>query len=149
MTQALFIDANVPIYASGRPHHLKEFCGKILSLALQHRPAFVTDAEVLQELLRRYVAIRMWPRGQAVVNGFAVLMEGRVEPIQAADVVAAGVLAQHHAGLSARDLIHATVMYRLGVERIITADAGFDRLPGIQRLDPAHVDAWWPVVGIQ
>ena len=149
MIQALFIDANVPIYVAGRPHPLKEPCGRILLLAEQHPDAFVTDAEVLQELLHRYLAIRLVPQGQTVLNGFAALMEGRVEPIHAADVVAAGVLAQSQGGLSARDLVHAAVMHRLGVERIVTVDTGFDRLPGIQHLDPAHFDAWWPVVGVQ
>lgn len=146
MTQRLFIDANVPIYAAGRPHPLKEPCGRILLMAVQHPDAFVTDAEVLQELLHRYLAIRSWPQGRTVLNGFAALMEGRVEPIHAADVVAAGVLAQSHGGLIARDLVHAAVMLRLGVERVVSADAGFDRLPGVQRLDPARFVEWWPVI---
>jgi hypothetical protein len=33
-------------------------------------------------------------------------------------------------------------MRRLGVERIISADTDFDRLEGIDRLDPARMSEW-------
>ena len=58
MAFPLFVDANIPFYAAGRPHPLKEPCQQIVALAARHPRAFVTDAEVLQELLHRYVAIR-------------------------------------------------------------------------------------------
>lgn len=34
------------------------------------------------------------------------------------------------------------VMERLGINQIVTADAGFDGLPEIERLDPAKVATW-------
>ena len=58
------------------------------------------------------------------------------------DVLAAGKLANEHRGLSTRDLLHLAVMRRLGVTRIVTADADFDRVPGIVRLYPADDGAW-------
>ena len=45
-------------------------------------------------------------------------------------------------GVSARDLVHAAVMQRLGVSRIISADTDFDRLEGIDRLDPIRIEEW-------
>ena len=33
-------------------------------------------------------------------------------------------------------------MQRLRVSRIISADTDFDRLEGIQRLDPARIEEW-------
>jgi hypothetical protein len=33
-------------------------------------------------------------------------------------------------------------MARLGVERIISADTDFDRLPGVTRLDPMLIGEW-------
>ncbi|MGQ0650627.1 MAG: type II toxin-antitoxin system VapC family toxin [Gemmatimonadaceae bacterium] len=36
--------------------------------------------------------------------------------------------------LSARDAIHAAVMQRHDVERILTFDTGFDSIPGLDRL---------------
>ena len=69
-------------------------------------------------------------------------MRGRIEPVYVDDIQRALTLADNHAELSARDLIHAAVMRRLGTDRIITADTGFDRIPGIVRLDPTDIDAW-------
>jgi predicted nucleic acid-binding protein len=65
-----------------------------------------------------------------------------VEAIQAADVEAAATLADEHSELDARDLLHAAVMARLGSTQIVSADKGFDRIPQIERLDPAHVGVW-------
>lgn len=142
MSPAAFIDANVPIYAAGRPYPLKEPCIQVLMLAAEHPQAFVTDAEVLQELLHRYLALRLWPQGREVLRRFSELMEERIEPVQAADVQQAATLADAHQGLEGRDLLHAAVMGRLGARRIISADTAFDRLPDLERLDPAQVASW-------
>ena len=142
MSPAAFIDANAPIYAAGRAHPLKEPCAQILLLAAEHPQAFVTDAEVLQELLHRYLALRLWPQGREAFWRFSELMADRVEPVQIADVEGAATLADSHQQLSSRDLLHAAVMQRLGLRQIISADAGFDTLPGIERLDPADLARW-------
>jgi predicted nucleic acid-binding protein len=47
-----------------------------------------------------------------------------------------------HPRLEARDLIHFAVMRRFGVTRIISADRGFDGVPGIERLDPKRLAEW-------
>lgn len=66
----------------------------------------------------------------------------------AVDVEVAGALAQSLSRLSARDLVHLAVMRRLGVKRIISADRGFDGVPGIERLDPARFGEWRDSVSI-
>ena len=142
MSPAAFIDANVPIYAAGRAHPLKEPCVQVLLLAAEHPQAFVTDAEVLQELLHRYLALRLWPQGRGAFQRFSEILQERVEAVQAVDVHHAAGLADTHRELGARDLLHAAVMHRLGVRRIISADMGFDRLPEIERLDPAQEPSW-------
>ncbi len=142
MNPAAFIDANVPIYAAGKNHPLKAPCIQVLMLAAEHSLAFVTDAEVLQELLHRYLALRLWPQGREVFGRFSELMHERVEPVEATDVHHAAMLADGHSELGARDLLHAAVMRRLGVRRIVSADTGFDRLPEVERLDPARIASW-------
>ena len=72
------------------------------------------------------------------------MMHGRVSPVTIDDVLAAGLLANMHRGLSSRDLLRLAVMRRLGVTRIITADADFDRAPGIIMLDPVDDGEWQP-----
>ncbi len=142
MSPATFIDANIPIYAAGRTHQLKEPCVEILLLAAEHPQSFVTDAEVLQELLHRYLSLRLWPLGREAFRRFSELMQDRIEVVQAVDVQHAAVLADANQELGGRDLLHAAVMQRLGLRRIISADTDFDRLPEIERLDPAHLAAW-------
>jgi predicted nucleic acid-binding protein len=142
MGPLIFLDTNVPIYAAGTPHPLKTPCADVLALAATHSQAFLTDAKVLQELLHRYLALRIWTQGRRVVRAFAALMRGRVEPVSAADVEAASLLADQHRDLSARDLVHAAVMGRAGARLIVSADRDFDRLPQVERLDPADVATW-------
>ena len=142
MSPAAFIDANIPIYAAGREHPYKAPCARVLMLAAEHPRSFVTDAEVLQELVHRYVASGRWALGREVLHGFAQVMHDRIEPVDARDILDAAELADRNPGISARDLLHAAVMQRIDATRIVTVDADFDRLPGITRLDPLHVDEW-------
>lgn len=147
----LFLDANVPTYAAGRDHPLKEPCREVLRLSVRHPRSFFTNAEVLQEMLHRYLALRRWPEGKRVVLDFAALMSGAVEPVFAEDAVRACDLADRHAAkpgarLAARDLLHAAVVLRArgDAAKIVTADRDFDDLAaeGIERLDPADVGVW-------
>ena len=146
MTPATFIDAYVPIYAAGRDHPYKEPCARILNMAADNPEAFATNAEVLQELLHRYVATERWALGREVVSSFAELMSGRIEPVNPQDVLLAAELANEHRGVRARDLVHAAVMRRLDLSRIISADRDFDRVAGIERLDPLQLADWQPYI---
>ena len=60
MILPIFIDANVPIYAAGRPQALKEPCARLILLIAEQPAAFVTDAEILQELLHYYRSRGRW-----------------------------------------------------------------------------------------
>ena len=142
MNPAVFIDANVPIYAAGGDHPLKEPCAQILRSVAEDPQPFVTDSEVLQELMHRYLASGRWVLGRAVLHAFAEAMDSRIEPVLAEDILSASQLADRNPDVSARDLVHAAVMQRLGTNRIISADTDFDHLAGIDRLDPAHIGEW-------
>ena len=142
MNPVVFIDANVPIYAAGRDHPYKEPCARILRVLADAPQSFVTNSEVLQEIMYRYLASGRWTLGREVVRTFAEAMSGRIEPVHGEDVILATELADRHPGVSARDLVHAAVMQRLGVSRIISADTDFDRLEGIDRLDPIRIEEW-------
>ena len=92
--------------------------------------------------MHHYLRTERWDAGQVVVESFAAMMRDKVSPVTIEDVLAAGLLANTHRGLSSRGLLHLAVMRRLGVPRIVTADADFGRVPGIIRLDPADDGAW-------
>ncbi len=142
MSPAAFIDANILVYASGREHPQKEPCARVLMMAADRPLSFVTSSEVIQELLHLYIAQGRWVLGREAVRSFAQVMHGRIEPVYAEDVLLAARLADSHPGISARDLVHAAVMQRLGVNRIISVDTDFDRLPNVTRLDPVRLEEW-------
>ena len=142
MSPAAFIDANIFIYAAGREHPQKEPCVRVLAMATERPLPFVTNSEVIQELLHLYMAQGRWALGRGAVHSFAQLMHGRIEPVYAEDVLLAARLADNHQGISTRDLVHAAVMQRMGIDRVISVDTDFDRLPNVTRLDPARLEEW-------
>jgi predicted nucleic acid-binding protein len=144
---AIYVDANVPIYAGGGAHPLKGVCTEVLDLVSQRPSDFITSAEVLQELIHVYLSRRIWPAGRVVFDGFAELMTGYIESVLPADARAAADLADEYRNLGGRDLVHVAVMSRLGVSLIVSADTGFDTIRSVQRLDPGRFPEWRESVG--
>lgn len=128
----IFIDANIPMYLVGAPHPNRADAQRLLEGAIAARERLVTDAEVYQEILHRYVAIG---RRDAIQPAFDVLtgVVDEVFPITMADVERAKSVV-YGQRLSARDAIHVATMERHGVRRIMSFDAGFDAHPGFTRL---------------
>lgn len=129
----IFVDSNVPMYLVGAAHPHKSDAQRLLERLIADRERLVTDAEVLQEILRRYVAIG---RRDAIQPAFDAILEvvDEVFPIDAAAVERAKAVLLGRPRLSARDAIHVAVMERHGVGTILSFDAGFDGQPGITRL---------------
>ena len=63
MNPVVFIDANVPTYAAGRDHPYKEPCARILRVLADDLQSFVSNSEVLQEIMYRYLALDDGPWG--------------------------------------------------------------------------------------
>jgi hypothetical protein len=129
----IFIDSNIPMYLIGADHANKAVAREKLESLVRNRERLVTDVEVQQEILHRYVAI---DRRDAIQPAFDTLL-GIVDDvflIDAADVSRAKTLVLERRRLSARDAIHVAVMERRGVSRILTFDRGFDEVPGISRV---------------
>jgi predicted nucleic acid-binding protein len=129
----IFVDSNIPMYLVGASHPHKADAGRRLEDAIAARERLVTSAEVLQEILHRYVAI---DRREAIQPAFDALLGvvDEVLDVRRRDVERARELVLGTPGLSARDALHAAVMEREGITRILSFDAGFDDLPGITRL---------------
>lgn len=131
-----FIDVNIPMYAAGAPHPLREPSQRVIMAIATGQLDAVTDAEVFQEILYRYLHIGEREKGFKVFDHFYRIMAGRILSIDDADVQQARNLAERYATLSARDVIHLGVMRRHQLRDIITADTGFDAIEEIRRLDP-------------
>jgi len=129
----IFIDSNIPMYLVGKPHPHKADAQRLLEKLISDRERLVTDAEVLQEILHRYVAIH---RRDAIQPAFDALLgvADQVLPVDAAAASRAKDIVLGHEQLSARDALHLAIMEQHGIERVLSFDAGFDGFPGITRL---------------
>lgn len=130
----IFVDSNVPMYLVGAEHPNKHAARRILERAIAASESLVTDVEVVQEILHRYVAIdRRDAIGPCVDALLGVTDE--VFDVTLEDALRARELVLDRHDLSARDAIHVAVMERHGVRRILSFDRGFDGLEGIERID--------------
>ena len=127
----ILVDSNIPMYLVGGPHPNRERASELLELAISRRERLVTDAEVFQEILHRYVAIN---RRDAIKPAWKALRElvDEVYPIELEDVEATRRLVVA-TRLTARDALHVAVMKRRGVAEILTFDTDFDGLQGVRR----------------
>lgn len=129
----ILVDSNIPMYLVGSPHPHKSDAQGLLERLVSDRERLVTDAEVLQEIMHRYVAIN---RRDAIQPAFDALL-GIVDQVleitrSTAERAKRIVLGQQR--LSARDAIHLAAMEQHGISRILSFDSGFDGFPGVIRL---------------
>ncbi len=149
MTPVAFIDTNIPIYAAGQDHRYKEPCARIIRTIANSPTHFITDAEVLQELMHHYLRTNRWTAGREIFRRFETLLQGRIEPTYPEDVSQAAQMADQRHQSNSRDLVHASVMRRYGTSLCISTDTDFDRIPGVRRLDPMYLDDWQAELGVE
>ncbi len=129
----ILVDSNIPMYLVGGPHPHKTDTQRWLEKLASDRQRLVTDAEVLQEILHRFVAIN---RREAIQPAFSALLRivDEVLPVDRAIAERAKEIVIGYRQFSARDAVHLAVMEHHGIEQILTFDSGFDGFPGITRL---------------
>ena len=129
----IFIDSNIPMYLIGSDRSFQLNAKLLVEQAIADEAKLVTDAEVFQEVLHRYLAIR---RREAVGAAFELLhrMVDEVFPVAIQAVDRAREIAMSNDRLSARDAVHLAVMEHYDVDTIMSFDRGFDHWPGILRL---------------
>ena len=129
----ILVDSNIPMYLVGAPHVHKADAQRLLEKFVSEQQRLVTDAEVLQEILHRYVAIQ---RRDAIQPAFNALLSfiDEVLPVDRMAVERAKEIVLGYIGLSTRDAVHLAVMENHGIDRILSFDSGFDQFPGIARL---------------
>jgi uncharacterized protein len=129
----IFVDSNIPMYLVGASHPHKLDAQRLLESAVSAGERLVTDAEVLQEICHRYVAIN---RREAIQPGFDAILQvvDDVLPIGRGEVEQAKDTLLRYPALSARDALHVAIMARHNVTQLLSFDRGFDSYPGIKRL---------------
>lgn len=119
------------LVGASQPHKIA--AQRLLNTAAENHERLVTNTEVLQEILHRYVAIA---RRDAIQVAFDLILQisDDVFSIELRDVLTAKDITLSQPKLSARDALHIATMHRNAVTRIMSFDAGFDSVPGITRL---------------
>lgn len=131
----LLIDANIFMYAAGAEHQHKAPSVDCLRRIALGEIAAAVDAEVLQEILHRYRAIRRWHEGREVYA-----LARRIVPLVVAitDQVVdrARDLLDDDPRLGARDALHAAVVQDHAMEGVCSYDRDLDRIVGLRRFEP-------------
>jgi predicted nucleic acid-binding protein len=121
------------MYVVGGAHPNKAVAQHLLEKALLDRQRLVTDAEVFQEILHRYISIH---RPDAIQPAFDALL-ALVDEVIAVDretAESAKQMVLAYRQMSTRDAVHLAVMRQHGIDQILSFDNGFDQFPGITRL---------------
>jgi predicted nucleic acid-binding protein len=129
----IFIDSNIPMYLVGAAHTHKKRAEELLEIYISKDSRLVTDAEVLQEILHRYSAIKRLDAIQPAFDSLLKIVD-EVFEIQVVDVERAKSFVLATQRLSARDALHIAVMERQGIVEIMSFDADLDAITSIKRL---------------
>ena len=129
----VFVDSNVPMYLVGAAHPNKVDAQRRLEQLVADRVRLVTDAEVMNEILHRYVVLERRGYVQAAFDALLGVVD-EVLPIDRAVVEGAKQVALQYPGLSVRVAMHVAVMQRHGIEQVLSFDQGFERVPRISRV---------------
>jgi uncharacterized protein len=129
----IFVDSNIPMYLVGADHPHKVDARRLLEAVIGDGERLVTNVEVLQEILHRYVAI---DRRDAIQPAFDALLgvADEVLAVERPDVERAKDIVLGSKRVSARDALHVAMMERAGISRILSFDTAFDGIPGVIRL---------------
>ena len=129
----IFVDSNIPMYLTGVAHPHKTESQDLVKRLIAAGRQLVTDAEVFQEILHRYISIN---QRDTIERAFQALLDviDDVFAVEKADVLRAAEIAQNRASFSARDALHIAVREHHGVRSVLSFDADFDRWPGLKRI---------------
>ena len=121
------------MYLIGAAHAHKTDAQRLLETCIARGQRLVTSAEVLQEILHRYVAIR---RRDAIQPAYDALLGvvDEVLPITQRNLQRAKDIVLGSGKTSARDALHLAVMEQHKIDTVLSFDSGFDGHPGITRL---------------
>lgn len=136
----IFLDTSIFMYAAGAEHPLRTPCRTILSRGVSGELEIATSAEVVQELVHRYLAIR---RPDVAIRTAADVLAsfGPVIPITHRTVARLPALIEAYPGRAARDLLHIATCLEEGIAEIVTPDRDFDDVRELRRIDPTELAA--------
>ena len=131
----LFLDTAVFVYAGGREHPLRAPCRAILERVAAGALDATTSAEVVQQILHRFIAIGRPEIGAAMARDVLDAFEP-VLPVTHGVMRRMPDLLGRYPTLAARGLVHVATCLKEGIEAIVSQDRGFDQVREIRRIEP-------------
>ncbi len=137
MSENIFLDVNIFMYASGNSHVYKQPCINILNEVESGNIIATINTEILQELLYRYYYIKLPEKGIELCNKI-LKYSLTILPVTKSDMVLAieTFNSSKEKGIKPRDCIHAATMKNNEISRLISADKDFDNINFVTRIDP-------------
>ena len=135
MSDPIFVDANIIMYAVGADHAYRRPCLDALERIVSDEIPAVVSSEIHQEILHRYLALGLAQKARQVSIKLETIIPATL-PVTLADIRTARRLLPRYPTLTARDLLHVAVMLENGIARILSTDAHFDQVAEVQRIDP-------------
>jgi uncharacterized protein len=134
----VFLDTAVLMYAAGGDHPMRAPASRIIRAVADGSLDAVTSAEVVQELLHRYLAIGRAELGARIARDTLDLF-APVLPITHGVMDRMPALVGRYPELAARDLVHVATCLEAGIGTIVSPDRGLGAVTEIRRLDLAEV----------
>jgi predicted nucleic acid-binding protein len=133
-------DTSVFVYALGGEHPYRDPCRAVMDDGAQGLLAAEASVELVHEFayVRRRRGIA---RAAAARDARTIAATSRLHVVEPSDVDRALDLWCEHERLDMRDAIFAAQALNRGIDAILSADKGFDGIPGLERIDPADAEA--------
>ena len=131
----ILVDTNIIMYAAGAPHPNKQPTVRLLERIASGEIEAAINTETLQEILHRYRSIRRWNDGRQVYD-LARQIFPVVVSVTPEHLDHARRMLDEHAGLMARDALHAALLLDEEFEGIYSYDRDFDKIAGVKRVQP-------------
>lgn len=132
----VFLDTAIMMYAGGPEHPLRRPCRSVLVGAGAGTIAAATSAEVIQEILHRFVSIRRPERGIRMARDAMDLL-GPVLSVGHPVMARVPALIERYPGLATRDLVHVATCLEEHIDTIVTTDVALRRVTEVRCVHPA------------
>ncbi|MGI8929091.1 MAG: type II toxin-antitoxin system VapC family toxin [Candidatus Limnocylindrales bacterium] len=133
------MDTAVLMYAAGDAHELREPSARIVRLVRDGQLDAVISAEVIQEILHRFVAIRRPDIGSRMARD-ALDLFAPVLPITHGVMDRMPALVDQYPALAARDLVHVATCIENGIGVIVSPDRGLDAVSEVTRVPVEDIE---------
>lgn len=128
----VFVDTNIFVYAEEEASERTSLCRLLLGGIAEGKPAARTSVSVVEEL--SHLQLRGRPHLKPLTARKALTLMAPVLPVTHAIVEQAMELDAR--GLGSNDRIHVATCLAAGIDTIVSADAAFDEVDGLRRVDP-------------